>query len=138
MRLMTLIGALAIDIDLSLPAARVTRAMDQVIEWRCKPLVIRSDNSPEYISSTFAAWAERHGIRLEHIQPGKPQQNAYIERFNRTVRYDWLSHYLFESIEDGAELCNRLDVDLQSRTPQHGLGRHHPETEVSSLKPFYF
>ena len=48
----------------------------------------------------FIAWAERRGIRLEHIQPGNPQQNAYIERYNRTVRYDWLSHYLFESIEE--------------------------------------
>jgi len=71
--------ALAIDIDLSLPAERVVRALDQVIEWRGKPLTIRSDNGPEYIGSILTNWAERQGIRLEHIQPGKPQQNAYIE-----------------------------------------------------------
>ena len=92
--------ALAIDIDLSLPSERVVRALDQIIEWRGKPLAIRSDNGPEYISSTFIAWAERQGIRLDHIEPGNPQQNAYIERYNSTVRYDWLSHSLFESIEE--------------------------------------
>jgi putative transposase len=43
------------------------------------------DNGPEYISGTLMTWAEKHGVRLEHIQPGKPQQNAYIERYNRTV-----------------------------------------------------
>ena len=65
--------ALAIDIDLSLPSERVVRARDQIIEWRGKPLAIRSDNGPEYISSPFIAWAERRGIRLDHIQPGNPQ-----------------------------------------------------------------
>ena len=74
--------ALTIDIDLSLPSERVVRALDQIIEWRGKPQVIRSDNGPEYISGTFIAWAERRGIKLDHIQPGNPQQNAYIERYN--------------------------------------------------------
>lgn len=90
--------ALAIDVDFSLPADRVVRSLDQIIEWRGKPVSIRSDNGPEYISGTLKSWAERHAIRLDFIQPGNPQQNAYIERYNRTVRYDWLSHYLFESI----------------------------------------
>jgi putative transposase len=62
-----------------------------VIEWRGKPQAIRSDNGPEYISSKLLLWAEKHGIRLEHIQPGNPQQNAYVERYNRTVSYDWLA-----------------------------------------------
>ena len=80
--------ALAIDLDLSLPAERVVRSLEQVIEWRGKPASIRSDNGPEYISTTLRSWAERQGIRLDYIQPGNPQQNAYIERYNRTVRYD--------------------------------------------------
>lgn len=92
--------ARAIDIDLSLPSERVVRALVQIIEWRDKPQVIRSDHGPEYIGGTFIAWAERRGIRLDHSLPGNPQQNAYIERYNLTVRYDWLSHYLFESIEE--------------------------------------
>jgi len=91
---------LVIEIDLSLPATRVIRALDQAIEWRGKPKKIRCDNGPEYISSTLATWAENNGIELMFIQPGNPQQNAYIERYNRTVRYDWLNHYLFDSIEE--------------------------------------
>ena len=89
---------LAIEADLSLPAARVIRALDQIIEWRGQPTAIRCDNGPEYISGTLLAWAEKRQIRINHIQPGKPQQNAYVERFNRTVRYDWLSQSIFASI----------------------------------------
>lgn len=64
------------------------------MEWRGCPKVIRCDNGPEYISGALLAWAQRRSIRIEYIQPGKPQQNAYVERYNRTVRYDWLAHYL--------------------------------------------
>ena len=67
---------LGIEADLSLPAARVIRSLDRIIEWRGRPSVIRCDNGPEYISGALLAWAEVHGIRIEHLQPGKPQQNA--------------------------------------------------------------
>jgi putative transposase len=82
---------LAIEVDFSLPASRVIRALDQVIEWRGKPNRIRCDNGPEYISNLLADWAKSNGIELAFIQPGNPQQNAYVERYNRTVRYDWLN-----------------------------------------------
>ncbi|QTL94358.1 Integrase core domain protein [Aeromonas jandaei] len=87
--------ALCIEVDFSLPAARVKRALEQVIAWRGKLAEIRCDNGPEYISEELKRWAEKQKIRPSHIQPDNPQQNAYIERFNRTVRYDWLGHYLF-------------------------------------------
>jgi len=79
--------ALGVEADLSLPAGRVIRALEQMIEWRGKPAAIRCDNGPEYISGALLTWAERRGIRITFIQPGKPQQNAYIERYNRTARY---------------------------------------------------
>ena len=79
---------LTIDADLSLPAERVIRSLNQIIEWRGKPKVIRCDNGPEYISSKLATWAKKQDIKLAFIQHGNPQENAYIERFNRTVRYD--------------------------------------------------
>ena len=91
---------IGIEVDLSLPAMRVIRSLEQIIEWRGQPSVIRCDNGPEYISSALLTWAEQRGIRLEHIQPGKPQQNAYVERYNRTVRYDWLAQTLFGSIDE--------------------------------------
>lgn len=68
--------ALAIDIDLSLPSERVVRALDQIIEWRGKPQVIRCDNGPEYICCIFITWAERREIRLDHILPAPRSRTA--------------------------------------------------------------
>ncbi len=79
--------ALGMEIDFSLPSERVIRALKQIIEWGGRPNIIRCDNDPENISAAIQTWAELSGIAFQYIQPGKPQQNAYIERFNRTVRY---------------------------------------------------
>ncbi|SHM68888.1 putative transposase [Duganella sacchari] len=98
---------LGIEVDFSLPAERVIRSLDRIIEWRGKPLVIRCDNGPEYISAVTMSWAARRGIRIDFIQPGQPQQNAYVERYNRTVRYDWLAHHLFETLDDIQDFATR-------------------------------
>ena len=81
---------LGIEVDFSLPTSRVIRAPDQIIEWRGKPKQLRCDNSPEYISKLLASWAKTHGIKLTFIPPGKPEHNAYIERYNRTIRHELL------------------------------------------------
>jgi len=67
---------LGIEVDFSLPAERVIRARDQLIEWRGKPQALRCDNDPECLSAALTNWAEQRDIRIEYIQPGKPQQNA--------------------------------------------------------------
>lgn len=90
---------LGIEVDLSLPSARVIRSLEQIIQWRGRPRIIRCDKGPEYISGALLTWAEGEGIRIEHIQPCKPQQNAYVERYNRTVCYAWLATTLFDTIE---------------------------------------
>lgn len=113
---------LCIEVDFSLPSERVIRALNQVIEWRGKPKAIRCDNGPEYISNKLAEWAEKHRIKLEHIQPGKPQQNAYIERYNRTVRYDWLAQYLFDSIEEVQEHATHWLWTYNNERPNMALG----------------
>jgi len=92
--------ALCIEVDFLLHAERVVRSLNQIIEWRGKPQAIRVDNGPEYISWTLMTCAEKHGVPLEYIQPGKLQQNANIERYNRTVCGEWLSQYIFETIEE--------------------------------------
>jgi putative transposase len=92
--------ALGIEIDFSLPSDRVIRALKQIISWRGKPQVIRCDNGPENISGAIQNWAKAWGIHFEYIQPGKPQQNAYVERFNRTVRYEWLSQYQWQDLDE--------------------------------------
>ena len=68
------------------------------------------------------SWANRRNIRVEFIQPGKPQQNAYIERYNRTVRYDWLAHYLFDSIEEVQDYATRWLWTYNHERPNMALG----------------
>ena len=113
---------MGIEADFSLPAERVVRSLDQVIEWRGRPKAIRGDNSPEYISTAVTQWAEQRGIRLEYIQPGKPQQNAYIERYNRTVSYAWLSQYLFETIDEVREFATRWLWSYNNERPNMAPG----------------
>lgn len=121
---------LCIEVDFSLPSERVIRALEQIIEWRGKPRAIRCDNGPEYISKTIMEWAERQGIRLEHIQPGKPQQNAYVERYNRTVRYDWLAQYLFDSIEEVQDYATRWLWTYNNERPNMALGGITPQQKL--------
>ncbi len=73
--------------------------MDQIIEWRGKPNVIRCDNGPDYISGALLAWAQQRGISDRAHPAGQTQQNAYVERYSRTVRYAWLATTLFDTIE---------------------------------------
>jgi len=91
---------LAIEAGFSLPTMRVLRTLNQLLEWRTKPIAIRCDNGPEFISHEFTEWAKKHEIRIDYIQPGKPQQNAYIERHNKTIRYSWVSKHLFDTLEE--------------------------------------
>jgi putative transposase len=92
--------ALWIEVDTSLPAERVVRVLEQVLLWRAIPKQIRMDNGPELISQRLEGWAKEKQIDLLHIQPGKPAQNAYIERFNRTFREEVLDAYLFDDLEE--------------------------------------
>ena len=124
---------LGIEVDFSLPAERVIRSLNQIIEWRGKPCAIRCDNGPEYISGLLKQWAEEHSIRLEFIQPGKPQQNAYIERYNRTVRYDWLAQYLFDSIADVQDYATRWLWTYNHERPNMGLGGITPKQKLAMV-----
>lgn len=121
---------LAIEIDFSLPAERVTRALDQIIEWRGKPLRLRCDNGPEYVSTALADWAEKHKIKLLFIQPGNPQQNAYVERYNRTVRYDWLNQHLFSTIEEVQDMATKWLWSYNNERPNSAIGGIPPRKKL--------
>lgn len=125
--------ALGIEIDLSLPTERVIRALDQIIEWRGKPKALRCDNGPEYISQKLQQWAIKHGIKLAFIQPGNPQQNAYIERFDRTVRYDWLSQDIFDSIEEVQEKATNWLWHYNNERPNMALGGITPKQKLHGV-----
>jgi putative transposase len=113
---------LGIEVDFSLPATRVTRTLDRIIEWRGCPLTIRVDNGPEYISGKLLEWAGTRGIAIQHIQPGKPQQNAYIERYNRTVRHEWLDQYMFATIKEVQDYATEWLWTYNNDRPNMGLG----------------
>ncbi len=80
-------------------------------------------------------WAERQGIRQEHIQLGKPQQIAYVERYNRTVRYDWLSHYLFESISEVLHYATDWMWTYNHERPNMALGDITPKQKLALYNP---
>ena len=122
---------LGIEIDFSLPAERVIRAIENIIEWRGCPKEIRCDNGPEYLSGIFQAWAAEKGIRILYIQPGKPQQNGYAERYNRTVRYDWLNQYLFESLEEIQEFATKWLWTYNNERPNMGIGGITPAMKLA-------
>ena len=113
---------LCIEVDFSLHAVRVVRSLNQIIEWRGKPQAICVNNGPEYISGTLMEWADKQGVRLEHIQPGKPQQNAYIDRYNRTVRGEWLSQYIFETIEEAQDQATEWLWTYNNDRPNMAIG----------------
>ena len=87
-----------------------------------RPLAIRVDNGPEYVSGALLQWAETNGIAIRHIQPGKPQQNAYIERYNRTVRHEWLGQYNFTTISEVQDHATQWLWTYNNERPNMGLG----------------
>jgi len=100
----------------------VIRGLEQVIEWRGKPDAIRCDNGPEYISQQLIDWANRQQITLLYIQPGKPTQNAYIERFNRTARHEWLDLHLFDTVDQAQGLATKWMWRYNNERPHTAIG----------------
>ena len=117
---------LAIEVDTSLPADRVIRVLEQVTAWRGQPQAIRLDNGPEFLADHFATWCADRGIALRYIQPGKPNQNAFVERFNRTVRHEVLDAYVFESLDQVREIIAQWMQEYNEERPHDTLGRVPP------------
>lgn len=119
--------ALAIEVDTSLPATRVIRILEQIIEDRGKPKEIRMDNGPEFISKEFELWCAKNEITLKYIQPGRPMQNGYIERFNGTYRKDVLDAYLFEELWQVRELTEEFRIEYNTKRPHESLDNLTPQ-----------
>ena len=114
--------AIGIEVDTSITSKRLIRVFERVRLSRGLPDVLRVDNGPEFISSDFASWAESHGMIIQYIQPGEPNQNAYIERFNRTYREEVLNQYLFESLAQVREITYWWMIDYNEQRPHDALG----------------
>lgn len=109
--------ALTINFGLSLPSSSVIHTLQQLITKRNKPKIIRCDNGPEYISNIIKEWATKNNIKLEYIQPGKPTQNAYIERFNRTVREELFNQNVWQNIKQAQELADKWIKFYNNKRP---------------------
>jgi putative transposase len=112
---------LAIAIDTSLPAGRVIRVLAQVVTWRGRSQAIRLDNGPKLTADRFMTWCAEQGIKMHHIQPGKPDQNAFIERFNQTYRTEVLSAYVFESLHQVREISAEWLQSYNEERPHDAL-----------------
>ena len=136
--------ALRIECGSSIPAARLVRTMNQLIEVYGKPHAIRMDNGPEMTSEKFIEWAKEQGIVLMFIQPGKPNQNAFVERFNRSFRDEVLNANLFNSVDQAQEAADDWVQDYNEFRPHESLGDVAPMEfmprkfvkEISSFKLF--
>lgn len=112
-----------IEVDTSLPSKRVERVMDQLAaERNSYPTALRSDNGGEFIAHSLAAWASKNAVELAFIDPGKPAQNGYIERFNRTYREDVLDAYLFDDLQQVRDITEVWMEEYNTLRPHDALG----------------
>ncbi len=118
---------LVLEVDTSLPAERIVRVLDQVKAWRGVPERLQVDNGPELLAIALTEWAETNGVELRYIQPGKPSQNAYIERFHGTYRKEVLDLYVFNSLEEVHWTTHQWLEEYNTKRPHHSLDDLPPE-----------
>lgn len=127
--------ALAIEVDTSLTAPRIILVLDRIAAWRGYPIDLRLDNGPEMVSVALADWAEQHGIGLDFIQPGKPTQNSYVERFNRTYRDEVLDLYVFSTLTEVRDITDEWLDQYNKERPHESLGDLTPVEYLEANNP---
>jgi len=119
---------LAIDVGVSLPSVRLVALLEQLAALYGYPRALRVDNGPELTSRALTTWCEAHRVALHYIQPGKPAQNAFMERFNRTYRTEVLDAYVFTHLEDVRTISDEFLTSYNTERPHDSLGRVPPLT----------
>ena len=132
-RLLTVIDegnreGLEIAMGVSLPSRRVTRGLSELVALHGCPSALRTDNGPEFTAQPLVDWCAEHGVAMHDIQPGTPDQNASIERFNRSYRTEVLNAYLFESLTELRALTDAWLRIYNGERPHDSLGRVPPLT----------
>jgi putative transposase len=131
-RLLTVVDAytresLAIEVDTSLSGVRVARVLERVVTERGRPSEIVLDNGPELTSKALDQWAYERGVQLQFIDPGKPQQNGFIESFNGRLRDECLNEHWFLSLPHAQRTIEDWRVDYNLNRPHSSLGNLTPE-----------
>jgi putative transposase len=114
--------ALAVEVDLSIPVHRDVHILERASAERGYPVLIRSHNDPELTAAAMAEWAEEHGVLFDFIQPGRPMQNGFIERFNKTLRTEILDMYLFSSLSEVCVLAKQWRTEYNEEPPHSAQG----------------
>jgi putative transposase len=117
---------LAIEADTSLPALRVIRTLERLKEVRGLPAMLRTDNGPEFISAKLDIWCRQNNITLIFIQPGKPTQNAFIERCNGNIRRELLNAYVFRTLYEVRTMAEQWRLDYNVHRPHAALNYKTP------------
>lgn len=106
----------------SITSARVISIIERLIIENRKPLAIRVDNGPEFIAEVLRRWCDDNHIDLKFIQPGRPMQNGFVERFNRSYRQDVLDANLFANLSEVKMLSDEFEEDYNFHRPHESLG----------------
>ena len=124
----------AIEVDHTLPGARVVQVLERLREARGLPRTIVCDNGPEFRGEALDQWAALRGVALQHIAPGKPVQNAFSESFNGRLRDECLNESWFVSLRDARETIEAWRVDYNDVRPHSGLSDATPTAFALSLR----
>jgi putative transposase len=117
---------LAIEVDTSLPGARVVRVLERLAAAGRWPLRLVVDNGPEFVSRAVDQWAAKSGVNLRFIDPGKPMQNGFIESFNGKFRDECLSQHWFISLDEARRVSEGWRIDYNERRPHRSLQQQTP------------
>ncbi len=124
-----------IEIDTPITSQRLVRVFETITQQRDLPEVLRTDNGPEFLGEAFTSWAKENGMVIQYIQPGKPNQNAFIKRLNRTYRDEVLSQYLFTSLDHVREATWQWMLEYNEERPHDSLGDLTPvEARLQSVR----